>query len=102
MALLDDVKLACRVTSTAYDAELTDLIASGFADVGITDVNPAFLVETTDLKPLIKRAIITYCKMNFGKLEDSVYDRFKASYDEQKSQLLMSSEYNTWEVSADV
>lgn len=97
MALLDDVKQVCRVTSDAYDAELTLLIDAGFADLGITDINPTLLVETATM-PLIKRALLTYCKMNFGKLEDSVYDRLKSSYDEQKAQLLMSSDYNTWEV----
>ena len=101
MALLDDVKTACRVTGTAFDVELSDLILAGFADIGITDVRSSLLTDT-DTDPLIKRAIITYCKMNFGKIEDSVYDRFKASYDEQKSQLLMSSDYNTWEAETNV
>lgn len=98
MALLDDVKVACRVTSTAFDTELTDLIDAGLADLGITDINNDLLV-TTGIMPLIKRAVLTYCKMNFGEIEEAKYDRLKASYDEQKSQLLMSSEYNTWEVS---
>ena len=95
MALLDDVKVACRVTSTAYNTELTDLIDAGLADLGITDINNALLV-TTGIMPLIKRAVLTYCKMNFGQLEDSVYDRLKASYDEQKAQLLMSGNYTNW------
>lgn len=92
MALLDDVKVACRVTSTAYDNELTDLIASAFGDLGITDIDPEMLSEIA-ISPLIKRAVLTYCKMNFGVIEDGSYDRFKSSYDEQKSQLLMSSDY---------
>ena len=100
MALLDDVKVACRVTSTAFDNELTDLINAGLADLGITDINSALLVSTGIL-PLIKRAVLTYCKMNFGEVEEGKYDRLKASYDEQKAQLLMSSTYNTWGVSGD-
>lgn len=98
MALLDDVKVACRVTSTAYNTELTDLIDAALADLGITDIDQA-LLATTGIMPLIKRAVLTYCKMNFGELEEGKYDRLKASYDEQKSQLLMSSTYNTWGVS---
>ena len=101
MALIDDVKVTCRVTSTAFDVELADLIGAAFADLGITDIAPEMLTETT-IAPLIKRAVLTYCKMNFGVLEDSVYDRLKASYDEQKSQLLMSSQYNTWGGDANV
>lgn len=91
MALLDDVKQACRVTSTAYDTELTDLISASLADLGITDIS---LIDASD--PLIKRAVLTYCKMNFGELEDGKYDRLKASYDEQKAQLLMSGSYTNW------
>lgn len=95
MALLDDVKQACRVTSTTYDTELNDLINAALADIGITDVKAAMLV-TTNTPPLIKRAILTYCKLNFGEIEDGKYDRLKASYDEQKAQLLMNSAYTDW------
>lgn len=95
MALIDDVKIACRVTSTAFNSELSDLIHSAFADLGITDIDPELLTDT-DTAPLIKMAVLTYCKMNFGTVDGGVYDRLKASYDEQKSQLLMSSAYNTW------
>lgn len=97
MALLDKVKVACRVTSTAYNEELTDLINAAFADIGITDVRPELLTADNVL-PLIQRAVITYCKLNFGfvQLEDHQYNRLKASYDEQKAQLLMSSGYTDW------
>lgn len=97
MALLDKVKVACRVTSTAYNEELTDLINAAFADIGITDVKPELLAEE-GIKPLIQRAVITYCKLNFGfvQLEENQYDRLKASYDEQKAQLLMNSAYTDW------
>jgi hypothetical protein len=97
MALLDKVKVACRVTSTAYDDELTDLISAAFADIGIADVKTSLLVEDNIL-PLVQRAVITYCKLNFGyvQLEERQYDRLKASYDEQKAQMLMSSGYTNW------
>ena len=95
MALLDKVKTACRVTSTAYDAELTDLISAGLADMGITDIKPDVLVDV-DPAPLILRAVVTYCRMNFGYVDEIAYERLKRSYDEQKSQLLMSSEYSTF------
>lgn len=96
MALLDDVKVACRVTSTAFNGELTDLISSALADMGITDIKADLLVETATPEPLIKQAVITYCKMNFGFQRDDYYERLKASYDEQKAQLLMSSVYADW------
>ena len=92
MALLDDVKVACRVTTTAFDNELADLISAAFADIGITDVDPN-LLTSADTVSLIKRAVLTYCKMNFGTVDDGVYDRLKDSYDEQKRQLMMSGTY---------
>lgn len=97
MALLDKVKVACRVTSTAYDDELTDLIFAAFADIGIADVKASLLVEDNIL-PLVQRAVITYCKLNFGfvQLEEHQYNRLKESYDEQKAQMLMNSQYTDW------
>ena len=97
MALLDDVKVAVRVVSSAYDTELTDLIKAALKDMGITDIKTAMLVETNP-DPLIKRAVITYCKINFGyaQLNEDQYDRLKAAYDEQKAQMLMSSGYTVW------
>ena len=95
MALLDDVKVACRVASNAFDTELNDLISSALLDLGITDIQASPLASD-DPTPLIKQAIITYCKMNFGFQSNDYYARLKASYDEQKAQLLMSSEYTDW------
>lgn len=96
MALLDDVKVACRVTSTAFDNELGDLIFAGLADLGITDIDANKLVQSGASDPLIKQAVITYVRMNFGFEADNYYKRLKGSYDEQKAQLAMSSEYTNW------
>lgn len=89
MALIDDVKLALRVTTNAFDPEISDLINAAVADMGIAGVSNN---DTTD--PLVKRAVITYCRLNFGQPDD--YDRLKASYDEQKAQMGMATGYTTW------
>ena len=96
MAIIDKVKAACRVTSDAYNGELNDLISAALKDIGITDVKGELLTDPETVAPLILRAVITYCKMNFGFLSTDQYNKFKASYDEQKAQLLMSSEYTDW------
>lgn len=98
MALIDKVKTACRVTNSAYNDELTDLIAAAFADLGITDIRSDVLTEQ-NISPLVQRAVITYCKLNFGfaQLEENQYNRLKSSYDEQKAQMSMNSAYTTWE-----
>lgn len=95
MALLDDVKVACRVTSTAFDTELNDLISSALLDLGIVDIQSSLLVSENPT-PLIKQAVITYCKMNFGFQSNDFHERLKGSYDEQKAQLLMASGYTDW------
>lgn len=91
--MLDLVKVALRITSTAYDTQLNQLIAAALADLGITDINAALLVADTD-KPLIRQAVMTYCALNFGNPDN--YDRLKAAYDEQKAQLLMSADYTEY------
>jgi hypothetical protein len=87
--MLELVKLALRITTDAFDTELNLLIAAAQTDLGIAGVTlPA------ELDPICQRAIITYCKMNFGEPDE--YDRLKASYDEQKAQLSMATGYTEW------
>lgn len=89
MALLDKTKLALRISTTAFDSEIADLISAAQLDLGIAGV---VLPDTLDT--LCERAIITYCKVNFGEPDE--YDRLKASYDEQKAQLKMATGYTNW------
>lgn len=85
--MLEKVKTALRITTTAFDDEISDLIEAACGDLGIVGVEA--LSTTTD--PLLIRAIITYCRVNFGSPED--FDRLKRSYDEQKAQLLSCTGY---------
>lgn len=87
--MLDKVKLALRITTTAFDSELNDLIASALADLGIAGV-----IADDETDPLIIRAVTTYCRVNFGQPDD--YDRLKAAYDEQKAQLQTATGYTDW------
>lgn len=89
MATLDKVKMGLRISTTAYDEELADLIAAAKSDMGIAGV-----VVPSTLDEIVTRAIITYCKMSFGLPED--YDRLKKSYDEQKAQLVTATGYTDW------
>ena len=79
----------------AFDDELNGLIEAACLDLGIAGVldnDEAVTSSTTDA--LITRAICTFCKMNFGETDE--YEHLKASYDEQKAQLQMSSDYTNF------
>ena len=89
--MLNKVRMALRITTEAFDDELTDLINAGLADLGIAGANGENVVLTD---PLTIRAVITYCKMNFGEPDE--YDRLKRSYDEQKAQMSMATGWTVW------
>ena len=86
---LAKVKMALRLTTDEFDDELIDLIEAGLADMGIAGVSQAVVSD-----PLVRKAVITFCKLSFGEPDE--YDRLKASYDEQKAQLSMATGYTTW------
>lgn len=85
--MLEKVKVALKITTTDFDTELTDMINAAYLDLNLANV-----ANTTTSDYLIIRAVCTYCRLNWGSPAD--YDKLKASYDEQKAQLSMSSLYN--------
>lgn len=89
--MLKKVKTALRITTDAFDDELTDLIEAAKADLGIAGV-----IVPEELDAIVTKAIITYCKFSFGIPED--YDQLKRSYDEQKAQLSNATGYTIWSV----
>ena len=89
MEILAAVKLALRITTDAFDDELSDLIVAALQDMRLDGITNN---DVSD--PLVKRAVITYGRLNFGQPDD--YDRLKASYDEQKGQMGMATGYTTW------
>ena len=87
--MLNKVKLALRIKTDAFDSEIEGLITAALADLALAGVS-----KKKEDDPLIVRAVITYCKTNFGAPEE--YDRLKKSYDEQKAQLMMATGYTEW------
>lgn len=87
--ILSAVKLSMRIVTTAFDEEIRSLINAAVLDLGIAGVTNDSLSD-----PLVFRAVVTYCRMNFGAPEE--YDKLKASYDEQKAQMSMATGYTTW------
>ena len=95
--MLNKVKLALLISTNDFDSELTDLIGAAFIDLNIGDVDPDKTVSTTT-DPGIIRAVCCYCGYQFEMLHGSIErsNAFKKSYDEQKAQMGMSSEYTVW------
>ncbi|MBQ1297456.1 MAG: DNA-packaging protein [Clostridiales bacterium] len=91
--MLDRVKLALLISSNDFDDELEDLIGAAVLDLNIAGVD-----EVSQDDKLVIRAICSYCGYQF-ELMHGTLDRanaFKKSYDEQKAQLGMATNYTTW------
>ena len=90
MSLFEKAKRAVRAEGTdKHDDDLRDMIEAAKLDLGIAGVIPQ-----GDM--LIEQAILTYCRLNFGREDPDVYDRLKRSYDEQKGQLQTATGYTEW------
>ncbi len=84
--MLELVKIALRVSNTALDAEIQNLIDAALADLAMGGI------DTTSQDALIQRAVITYCKAYFG-YDNPDADRLIKAYDMLKMHLMLSSEY---------
>ena len=87
--MLDSVKMALRISNIAYDTEIQDII-----DIAKADLKLCGLIETkiVDTDVLIKRAIVTYCKANFG-LHNMDTEKLQRSYEAIRNHLAMSIDY---------
>ena len=85
--MLSKVKQALRILNTAFDTEIQDLIDSAKADLALGGIKK---LDEADAN--IQRAIILYCKAEFG-LENKDSDKYMKSYMYLKSRLSLSKEY---------
>lgn len=85
-SMLTAAKMALRLTTDAFDAELGSLIDAAYLDMGVAGIE-----IPVEEDALVKTAAITYVRLHFGSPAD--YDRLKASYDEQKAQLQTATGY---------
>jgi len=83
--MLDKVKLALRITTTAFDTELILLIGACEADLSLAGIN------YDETKELIQTAVIFYCKANFG--ENQTSEKWQKAYDNLKSCLMVAKSY---------
>lgn len=88
--LIDDVKSALRISNNSFDGELTILISAAASDLILAGVTSAKANSLTD--PLIQRAVIVYCKANFG-LDNPDAEKYQKSFDSLKMHLTLTDEY---------
>jgi hypothetical protein len=91
MALIDDVKVNLRLSSTSFDSsEITPLIEACKKDLQLAGLHQTRIL---DADPLIKRAVILYCKAYFGF--NNEFEKYANAYEFQKKSLACSEDYNT-------
>ena len=90
--MIQDIKDALRVSGDDLDTEINDLIEAAKADLILSGVSKYKVVDT---EPLIKQAIILYCKAHFGYDDPKIAERFEQSYTSLKHHLTLSAEYTT-------
>ena len=93
-SLLSDAKLRLRLHTTAFDAEILDLIEAAATDLIRHNAIQNTQLDEASVDPLIKRAIMTYVRAFFGDPEDP--ERLKADYENQKAMLMTTSGYTDW------
>ena len=103
--MLNEAKLAMRISTDAYDGEIAGLLDAGARDLEIAGVvlpgTVSFAATESGIQDnstltdsLCQRAIITYARMHFGSPDD--YDRLKEAYNVQKVQLMHASDYTDY------
>lgn len=91
--MFEEVKNALRVSinDPGIDGEIQDLIDACKLDLKIAGVSDSKINDETD--PLIKRAVITYCKGHFG-FDNPEAERFIDSYVMLKQHLSLAGDYH--------
>lgn len=87
--LIAKAKMAGRITTDAFDTQISSLLDAAALDLGVAGV-----VIPSTLDALVEQAEITYFLLHFGDPDN--YDRLERSYNEQKAQLSMCTGYTDW------
>ena len=85
--MLEAVRLALRLTSTAFDDEVTALIEACKIDLGLAGIK-----KINEDDALIKMAVTFYAKANFGYVQDG--EKYQKTYDSLKISLCLAGVYN--------
>lgn len=86
MEMLRKVENALRLKSKAFGDEIENLIDACKIDLRLAGVN-----KIDEKDALTERAIVLYCKANFGF--DDQQDRYQRAYDMLRTAMALSGDY---------
>ena len=95
MALLDDMKGILRVTEDEFEVEIEALIEGAKSELVRRGVKPSVIPSEGDdyVDPLVKNAIIFYCKSAFS-FDNSDKTFFQSAFNRTVAGMLNSDDYN--------
>ena len=88
--LISDMRAILRINHDMYDDEIHALIEAAKADLKIGGISSERAEDESDA--LVKRAITTYVKAEFG-LDNADAEKYRAAYQAIRTRLMLSSEY---------
>lgn len=86
--LISEVRSNVRINHKELDDEIKNLIETSIEDLKTSGIASSYFDEDK-LRPMLKTAIITYCKANFG-YDNPDAQRLQESYELQKQKLAIS------------
>lgn len=92
--LMVDAKLKLRIHTDAFNDEIEDLISAAAADLIRHNACQASHLESDEVDPLVKRAILTFVRAYFGQPDDQ--ERLQKDYENQKAMLMTTTGYTNW------
>lgn len=88
--LIFDLRQYLRITHESFDGEIADLINAARTDLLDDGILPAKVNDPDDA--LIKRAIVSYVKAEFG-IDNPDADKYRTVYQSLKTHLMLSVDY---------
>lgn len=92
--MLELVKTALRISGTAFDAELSMLIAACMAELEAMNVLVDLDENDKPTSPMVQTAVVAFCKWRFGNHEDK--DGWRQIYQTMLAQLKTMTGYTDW------
>lgn len=89
MALLDDMRSELRVSTTAFDGEIQNIISASIVDLEQSGITASL----TD--PLMKMSVALYVKAYFG-WDNPESPKFVEAYEKLRNKMAVASDYNAF------